>query len=177
MDINLIIKKKLNKIVFEFVFASLWIIVTLLLYLKSNNIIILILLGIFPIVTLLSEISSYIFIRKIKNTRSSDSEQINFFNNQNCVFTEKNILLWKKRKIISYEYSELKSIYREICYTRRGAPDILYMNFNKKETYKIKVYANAYFENKIDNIEKYLVNKNNSIEVDETIVNLGVIKL
>lgn len=51
------------------------------------------------------------------------------------------------------------------------------MNFNKKETYKIKVYANAYFENKINNIEKYLVNKNNSIEVDETIVNLGVIKL
>lgn len=78
MDINLIIKKKLNKIVFEFVFASLWIIVTLLLYLKSNNIIILILLGIFPIVTLLSEISSYIFIRKIKKYRSSDSEQIIF---------------------------------------------------------------------------------------------------
>lgn len=154
MNKNLIIKKKKNKIYFEVIFTIISTILVISISLKSSNLLFLLLFEILLIAGIMSEVSSYVFLNKIKNTRPTDFEEIIFWNNKNCIFTEKYILFWKNSKIICYEYRELKKFYKEISYTRKGMPDILYMTFNKNETYEIRVYSNAFID------EKYPTSKN-----------------
>lgn len=160
------------------IFSILCIIILIIIenvYFKLESVISLLLFWIFIILELISTLNTQIALIKIKRLNLV-SGKINFWNKKNCIFTDKNLIFYRKGKVLVYEYDDIVIIQRRIEYHRRGMPDFLIIEFKDEIKFETKILDDYFVNKDIKDVTTYLFEKNNNIIEKEFLAVFGYLK-
>lgn len=117
----------------------------------------------------LKEIKSYL----VDNNLLYKIGNIDYWNNRYYFLTDNYMIIKQKKKIYSFEYSEIERIYKE-SYTELSnhsySQENLHIVVNDND-FKVLIYTDILVGEDYRDISGYLIQKNPNIMVDETIKN------
>lgn len=117
----------------------------------------------------LKEIKSYL----VDNNLLYKIGNIDYWNNRYYFLTDNYMIIKQKKKIYSFEYSEIERIYKE-SYTELSnhsySQENLHIVVNDND-FKVLIYTDILVREDYRDISGYLIQKNPNIMVDETIKN------
>ena len=117
----------------------------------------------------LKEIKSYL----VDNNLLYKIGNIDYWNNRYYFLTDNYMIIKQKKKIYSFEYSEIERIYKE-SYTELSnhsySQENLHIVVNDND-FKVLIYTDILVGEDYRDISGYLIQKNPNIIVDETIKN------
>ena len=107
----------------------------------------------------IKKIEKHLINKKIINNIG----KIVFWNEQEYMLTDNYYIIVNKRKVVHFQYDDIKELYKKINYRHGGFNEYLYIGLKNNQEYSVLIWTTFLVNEEHKDIREYLLSKNKNI--------------